>query len=116
MIDDDDAARVSLRRMLRRLGYSVFDAADGLEGLEVFSARRAEVQCVVLDLNMPRLGGEEAFARLRAQAPDVPIVIATGMGAEGAAERLLAAPHTEFVSKPFGLATLQAAISEAVAP
>ena len=65
VVDDEQLVRNVARYALERLGYSVLEAADGLEAVSVFADRHWEIGAIVLDLKMPNMGGEEA---LRASA------------------------------------------------
>jgi signal transduction histidine kinase len=77
-IDDDRSVRESLANFLEDFGFIVLQAADGAEGLEVFAARRPDL--VLVDLRMPRMDGLEVLARVREDAPEVPIMVVSGAG------------------------------------
>ena len=70
VVDDEESARTFAKRLLERHGFSVVTARDGREAIEVFQARCDEIVAVVLDLTMPRMGGEETFRELRRLSPD----------------------------------------------
>jgi two-component system cell cycle sensor histidine kinase/response regulator CckA len=106
LVDDEEIIRRSVRRVLVRLGYEVELAANGLEALEVIRSRRRELSLVILDLLMPVMNGEEAFHKIRAFDPDLPILIASGYAREDKVEELLAAGAKGFVEKPFDLAKI----------
>lgn len=76
IVDDDAQIRASLRKALRAEGYEVLLAADGQEGIEEFSG--SKIDLLLLDLNLPVKSGWDAFERLTAINPLVPIVIITG--------------------------------------
>ena len=75
VVDDDESIRLLLRDEFLDNGYNVVTAIDGEEGLVAFSEQSIDV--VVLDLNMPKLTGEQVATRLKDQAPGVPVVIYT---------------------------------------
>jgi signal transduction histidine kinase len=77
-IDDDRSVRESLANFLEDFGFIVLQAPDGAEGLEVFAARRPDL--VLVDLRMPRMDGLEVLARVREDAPEVPIMVVSGAG------------------------------------
>jgi len=106
LVDDEDMIRRSVKRALVRLGYDVVLAGNGLEALEVIRSRRKELSLVVLDLLMPVMDGEEAFHRIRAFDPALPILIASGYAQEDKVEELLSAGAKGFVEKPFDLAKI----------
>ena len=79
-IDDEAFIRQSIRTYLEDYGFIVFEAENGREGIAVFE--REEPDLVVLDLRMPQMGGLEVLDVLNSKAPDTPLVVASGAGAE----------------------------------
>jgi two-component system cell cycle sensor histidine kinase/response regulator CckA len=77
LVDDEPAMRSTLRRLLKHSGYGVREAADGIEALDVWREHRQEIALVIADVRMPNMGGPELFARLRAERPDVRLVLMT---------------------------------------
>ena len=78
LVEDDPLLRRCVTRMLEHLGRRVLCACDGVEALEIFSARSGEIDVVILDLSMPRIDGPAALARLRALDPRVPVILSSG--------------------------------------
>jgi DNA-binding response OmpR family regulator len=76
LIDDDDSLRTVLTKALGHAGYEVFEAGDGLQGLEVF--RAIDVDLVVSDMVMPVQEGVETILKMRRERPDVPIIAISG--------------------------------------
>jgi CheY-like chemotaxis protein len=76
-------------------------AADGREALEVFRRRQKEIRCVVLDLSMPHMDGEETLAALREIAPGVPVLLSSGYGEHEVGGRLRGSPPSDFIQKPY---------------
>lgn len=70
-IDDDEANRYAVRRILERAGYNVEEAATGLEGLE--HLKKSEVDMVILDINLPDINGYEVCRRIK-EAPKLKAV------------------------------------------
>ena len=101
VVEDDDAVRNLAARALVAVGYEVLTASDGVEALRVYEALPRPVHLVVSDVVMPRMGGEELAARLRAMRPDTKLLFMTGY--PGTAFRTEAAydPHRTFIAKPF---------------
>lgn len=102
LAEDDRALRRYLEVILVRAGYRVTAAADGLEALKL--ALSADIDAVVTDAVMPRLGGRELCRLLRARAElaSLPVVMLTGLGAEThhAAEEAEAAHVDARLTKP----------------
>lgn len=114
LVEDDETSRVVTREMLRRLGFLVHTAVDGVEGLEVFRALGTPVQLVISDLLMPRLDGTGVLKELRSLAPDLPVLIASGFWEEHTPDELTALGACGFLRKPYGLGELAAAVGAAL--
>jgi signal transduction histidine kinase len=77
-IDDDQAVRDSLRNFLEDYGYTVLQAGDGQQGLEVFESARPDM--VLVDLRMPRMDGLQVLSRVRELSPSTPVMVVSGVG------------------------------------
>jgi CheY-like chemotaxis protein len=106
IIDDEASVREIARDILSGLGYTVDVAPDGKQGVEFYLDRQAEIDLVLLDVNMPVMGGKEAFGLLRSARPDLPILIVTGYGKESIEASRLAKDVNGFIQKPFQIETL----------
>ncbi|MCC7262790.1 MAG: response regulator [Candidatus Latescibacteria bacterium] len=69
VIDDQPIARSTLRRQLEYYGFEVLEAGTAIAGLRLYYQERARIGLVFLDMSLPDLSGEEAFARLRKLDP-----------------------------------------------
>lgn len=78
LVEDEDLVRRVARRILRREGYSVLEARDGMEGLEMLEQHHAEVALVFTDVVMPRLSGPDMAIQIRERWPTMPIVYTSG--------------------------------------
>ena len=107
LIDDDPDVRRVGSRMLDLLGSEVLTAADGQEGLEVFQGSADEITCVILDLTMPEMGGEEVFGELRRLRPDVRVILSSGFNAQEMTQRFVGQGLAGFIQKPYRVANLQ---------
>jgi PAS domain S-box-containing protein len=101
VVDDDESVRTVAKRILERTGFRVLVAADGVEGVTMFRAYRGEIRAVLLDVTMPRMGGEEAFRQLRQIAPDVRVLLSSGYSEHEATSRFAGKGLAGFVEKPF---------------
>jgi FixJ family two-component response regulator len=109
VVDDDDDVRTALHRLLRAMGYQVV----GFASAEDFEARMVEVDCAIIDMRLPGVGGLELCERLRQQSTPIPVVLVTGDAHRVAAD--LPAPQTPFLNKPFDETSLSNAIEDAMA-
>ena len=93
--------------MLKRLGFEVISAADGQEAIEFFRRRANRIRCVLLDLTMPHLDGEECFRELCGIRKDVRVVVTSGYNEQEVTQRFTGKGLAGFLQKPFTLNTLQ---------
>jgi two-component system response regulator MprA len=96
VVDDDEALLRVVRMTLAYEGFEVQTAADGIEALGLLDA--TDVDVVVLDLQMPRMDGNEFYRKARERGYRFPVLILSAYGAEKACDDLGAAG---FVDKPF---------------
>lgn len=105
IIDDDDALRATMRKILERSGHAVREAPDGESGLGLL--RRARPDLVVTDLYMPGKEGIETIVEIRAIDADLPILaVSGGGGVVGAGDSLLDAEALgadASLAKPFAV-------------
>ncbi len=113
LVDDEASVREVGARMLRALGFTPVTAGDGVEGLEAFRREPGAFAAVILDLTMPRLGGEACFRELRRLSPDARVLIASGFGEQEVAQ-LAVEGLAGFIAKPYALSTLREALRRAL--
>lgn len=113
-IDDEAVVRNVGSAMLARLGYRVVTAADGRKGLEVFREQGDRIACILLDLTMPDMGGEETFYELRRLRPDARIILSSGFDEQDVTHRFANCGLTGFIQKPYTLTKLREALASAL--
>lgn len=113
-VDDEEAIRLFAGAALRRKGYRVVAARNGVEAVELMASHRGEVELVLLDLTMPQMAGPEAFEKLRELQPDLRVVVMSGYGPDERSERLLAHGALAFLPKPFDVHELLEAVESAL--
>jgi CheY-like chemotaxis protein len=101
LADDEEDVRGVVLAMLETLGYEVIEARDGLEAVEIFRHRAAEIDLVILDLVMPRLTGEAALSQIRRIAPAVPAILISGYDQSDRIGEIVAGGFGGFLQKPF---------------
>ena len=112
VVDDEDAIRKALKRLLRSAGLAVQTYASGQEFLLSLPAQRPD--CVVLDIGMQGMTGFDVQARLKAAHVAVPIIFITALDDPDDQPRAMRAGAAAFLRKPFGDEELLAAIGAAV--
>jgi CheY-like chemotaxis protein len=100
--DDEDGVRRFVAQVLSRAGAAVLEARDGQEAIEVFDAQAGSVDAAVLDLSMPRMGGVEVHRHIRATAPHLPVVLASGFDVAGTLGDVVDDPDVAVLQKPYG--------------
>jgi two-component system KDP operon response regulator KdpE len=111
VVDDEPQIRRVLRSTLTSQGYVIIDAKTGEEGVEC--ARKNKPDLVLLDVNMPGMGGIEACREIR-RSSDAPIIMLTVRNAERDKVLALDAGADDYVVKPFGIEELLARIRSAL--
>jgi CheY-like chemotaxis protein len=107
LVDDDDLIQSSVQAILECLGYTaVTTAASGEEALAMLE-EGLEPDLVILDMNMPGLGGMGTLPRLRVLRPELPVLLATGRVDQTALTLASANSGVTLLTKPFGLRELQ---------
>jgi len=99
IVEDDRATRKALQQLFEPEGYLVEAAEDGARGIAAFRASRPNF--VILDLRMPKVGGQDVCKLIRKESEDVPILILSGSAAEVDRVLLLELGADDYVTKPF---------------
>lgn len=118
IVDDEASIRRGLRTTLSALGFEIAEAARGEEALSL--VRTSRFDAVLLDLNMPGIGGVETCRRMRQIAPRLPILVVSVNDSEDGKVEALDAGADDYTIKPFSMkeltARLRAAIRRAKTP
>lgn len=101
LVDDEDIVRRTAKAVLERYGYTVIEAANGLEGVNFFEEMQDQISLVLLDLTMPVLNGEEVLERLRKISPGVIVVLSSGYDEAEASRRFDGKGISGFLKKPY---------------
>lgn len=110
--EDEDAVRGLVESLLCNLGYRVLVSADGEQALKVWDQRRDEINLLLLDVVMPRLGGLEVYDRIRSEGSRTPVLFATGYSAEIVRGGVDAIKDASLIQKPYTLDALSRKIRE----
>lgn len=103
IVEDEEAVRHLTRRVLVAHGYQVLEAANGEEALRLWKQCSQEVDVLVTDVVMPKMGGKALADRLRADRPDLAVVFCSGYSDNIFMPMSDADAHTAFLAKPFTL-------------
>ena len=109
LVDDEETVRGIGVAMLKELGFRPVTANDGREALSVFLAT-PDIACVILDLTMPHMDGEQCFRELRRIKPDVKVIMSSGYNEQEVTQKFIGKGLAGFVEKPYRLSTLKTAL------
>ncbi len=112
VVDDEASVRQITRQTLEVFGYKVLLAGDGAEGVAVYAPRRDEIDVVLTDITMPVMDGPSMIRVLRRLNPDVRVIAASGMAANGRMARAADAGVEHFLPKPYSADSLLRAIRD----
>ncbi len=114
LVDDDSAVRSTTRRLLQRLEFTVREARDGAEALQLFEAERATLDVMLSDIRMPVMDGVQLATAIRRRDALFPIVFISGYDAVGH-EATAGLDDIPLISKPFTGERLAAVLHAAIA-
>lgn len=106
LVDDNAMVLETGKEVLEGLGYRVLSATDGLEAVAVYASHGHDIDLLLLDMIMPRLGGIEAFKQIRSTNPEVKVIFATGYNKLSAAVQSSELQAMDIISKPFSISEL----------
>lgn len=106
LVDDEVLVRETASRMLERLGFKVIQAVDGRDAVARFMEHSDQICCVLLDLTMPHMDGEECYRELRRIRNDVRVIMSSGYNEQDVTQRFLGKGLGGFIQKPYRMESL----------
>jgi len=107
VIDDNFAIREALTDILTFLPeMTVYTAADGQEGLQIFQQQQQHIALVLLDMNMQVMNGEQTYAILQEIEPEVKVIVSSSLSQAEARLRFRERELPTYLQKPYDLSTL----------
>jgi two-component system, cell cycle sensor histidine kinase and response regulator CckA len=101
LVDDEEFVRELGTRILTKHGYTMIEAANGREALDLFKKESSKISLVILDLIMPEMGGTECLKELLKIDPQVNVLVASGYSADASVKETIQMGAKAFVPKPF---------------
>jgi len=101
VVEDEDAVRTLIRKVLEQKGYTVLEARDGQEAIRLSEGHDGPIDLAISDMIMPGMGGRELAARLRSARPGLKVLFISGYTGFEIAKRGLLEPGTPMLEKPF---------------
>jgi two-component system, cell cycle sensor histidine kinase and response regulator CckA len=115
LVEDEEAVRSFASRALATRGYTVLEAASGVEALEIMDREHGQIDLVVSDVVMPEMDGPTLLRHLRERNPDIRIVFMSGYAEEAFRKNLSVDEDFIFLPKPFTLKKLAETVKAAAA-
>ncbi|MBF0549603.1 MAG: response regulator transcription factor [Deltaproteobacteria bacterium] len=112
LVDDEELLLEIGQDMLDSCGYKVIVAASGEEAVDIYRSEKDDIRVVILDLNMPGMGGIACLQRLISLRPDVKVIISSGYTTPDILEEVKNAGAAGFVGKPYQLDEMIAKICD----
>lgn len=116
LIDDEQQVLEVGRQVLETMGFQVHTASNGVEALRVFKEHQRTLSCIILDMLMPVLDGEDTLKEIRKTAPNMPVIIVSGFSAGEYIERLSNDPNVTMLNKPYEIEDLEQALARMIKP
>ncbi|MDE3154777.1 MAG: response regulator, partial [Acidobacteriota bacterium] len=115
LVEDDDGLRRFLKRSLTRAGFTVWDAKNGREGVELVRETKSRIDLVLTDVVMPQMNGRIMANAIRDICPGIPMLFTSGYTDEALGHHGVLAPDVPFIRKPFVMHELIRRIDELLA-
>ncbi len=115
LVEDEDGLRSLNARGLRSRGYTVVEAANGVEAMEVLEAQDGKIDLVVSDVVMPEMDGPTLLKEMRGRNPTLKVIFVSGYAEEAFSKSLPDNEQFAFLPKPFTLTQLVAQVKETIA-
>jgi two-component system cell cycle sensor histidine kinase/response regulator CckA len=114
LVEDEDPVRAVNARALSARGYTVLEAASGVEALQIIDERTDPVDLVVSDVVMPEMDGPTLLGELRKRHPELKVIFVSGYAEEAFRKNLPEGEDFKFLPKPFSLKQLVETVKQAV--
>lgn len=99
--DDEETVLDVASKMLTNMGYNVLVAQDGLESISIYKNNQNTIDLILLDLTMPKLGGEEVFHKIREITPKIKIILSSGFNQKDVLLKFSDSELSGFLQKPY---------------
>jgi signal transduction histidine kinase len=112
LVEDEEAVRTMISRVLQGSGYRILEACQGKEAIEVCQKHPGVIHLMVTDVIMPQMSGRELAERLAAVRPEMKVLFMSGYPDKAIVHHGVLDPGTAFLQKPFTLTALETKVRE----
>ena len=116
LVEDEEAVRTMISRVLRGNGYRVLEACQGKEAIEVCQKHQGIIHLMVTDVIMPQMSGRELAERMSSVRPEMKVLFMSGYPDNAIVHHGVLDAGTAFLQKPFTLTALENKIREVLEP
>ena len=104
VVDDSSTMRAITRHLLEKVGHSVLEANDGVEGWDMLEKKRSELDMIVTDINMPNMNGKQLIQKIRSDQrfQFLPLIVSTTISEKEGIKMFLNLGADDYIVKPFG--------------
>ena len=110
LVEDEEIIRCMASAMLEELGFTVIEAANGKEALELFQKNAADITLIVTDIGMPQMDGYELVHELKKLKEKLPIIVSSGFGDSVVTSRMPLGVFAALLNKPYRFEKLRDAV------
>jgi two-component system cell cycle sensor histidine kinase/response regulator CckA len=101
LVEDEEILRTLAKNFLEAKGYRVLVAMDGHEAISVYAEHQEEIDLVLSDLGLPKIGGQQMFMEMRKIDPEVRVILCSGFLQAHFVSKMLVAGVKDFILKPY---------------
>ncbi len=101
LAEDQEMVRDFATRVLRKAGYNVIQAHDGVDAVEKFKEHQNQIKILVFDVMMPNLNGRDAYEQIKRIKPDIPVLFCSGYGDDLLKDEYMVEIEGRLLSKPY---------------
>lgn len=112
VVDDNAQVRETSREVLENIGYKVLLAVDGLDAISMVQRYVGQIDLVIIDIVMPRMGGVKAARQILAMNPNIRVIYATGYDKDETLRHEMPSSDALVISKPYTIGTLSHVLNE----
>ncbi len=110
IVEDNEQVRDLASLILTGAGYQVLEATNGVEGISLYNEHAADIDLVIMDVVMPKLGGRDAAGQIQAKHPEANIVFTSGYTIDSPQTKFISEFNLPLIPKPYGTDMLRAQV------
>ena len=116
LVDDERMILEVGRQLLEAMGYEVLTAKNGKEAVDIYQAKKNDIDLLILDVIMPEMNGGEVYDKMKEINPNIKVLLSSGYSMEGQATEILERGCEGFIQKPFHIGKLSKSVRKALQP